>query len=66
MEVDIEMSNAKYSDDAKVEWMQLRADGLTCGVIGEMYGVTSTYIRAETNRIILADAKHHPDKIRFS
>lgn len=60
------MAKVQYSDDAMVEWMQLRSDGLTCPVIGEMYGVSSTYIRAATNRIVKADAKHHADMIRFS
>ena len=60
------MSNVKYSDDAKVEWMQLRTDGFTCGDISEMYGVSETYIRASTNRIVKDDAKHHSDKISFA
>jgi len=60
------MDKVTYSDDAQVEWMQLRSERNTCRVIGDMYGVSSTYIRAETNRIVNEDAKHHADKIRFS
>ena len=55
----------KYSDDAKVEWMQLRTEGKTCVEISEIYGVSATYIRACTNRIIKDDAKHHKDQITF-
>jgi hypothetical protein len=59
------MSTVNYSDDAKVEWMHLRTKGLTCPEIGKLYGVSGTYIRASTNRIVKDDAKHHTDKIVF-
>lgn len=59
------MTEPIYSDDAKVEWMQLRTEGVTCKEIGNMYDVSATYIRASTNRIVAADAKHHTDRIAF-
>ena len=45
--------------------MQLRTEGKTCVEISEIYGVSATYIRACTNRIIKDDAKHHKDQITF-
>ena len=45
--------------------MQMRTEGLTCVEIAEKFDASPTYIRAATNRIVLADAEHHDDILIF-
>ena len=59
------MTKPTHSDRDKVEWMQLRTEGFTCVEIAERFSASATYIRAATNRIVLADMEHHDDMIVF-
>ena len=52
-------------DEELLDMLALRTRGLLAKEVGDRYGRSKEYVRAATNRVVSADAEHHPDMISF-
>ena len=46
---------SRADDERALHMLSLRRDGLSSGVIGRLFGLTSSAVRTTTNRIMNAD-----------
>jgi len=48
---------SRRDDDRALHMLELRRDGLSCGALGRLFGMTGSAVRVATNRILDADLR---------